>query len=70
MGQQSLLYDLNISWTPSTRPADLEATLRTSAALGYSVVALNHTVSLPLQGPTVTNPIPLPPYTTWIANLQ
>ena len=59
-----MLYDLNILWTPTTRPADLEATLRTSAALGYSVVALNHIITPPLRGPTIANPIPLPPYTT------
>ena len=59
-----MLYDLNIPWTPATRPADLEATLQTSAALGYSVVALNHVVTLPIQGPSITNPIPLPPYST------
>ncbi|RYP28701.1 hypothetical protein DL767_007098 [Monosporascus sp. MG133] len=52
-----MLYDLNIAWSPSTSAAELERTLRFSAALGYNVVALNHIVSPPVP-PQITNPLP------------
>ncbi|KAK5630473.1 hypothetical protein RRF57_006188 [Xylaria bambusicola] len=39
-----MLYDLNIAWSPHTKPAELERTLRFSASLGYDVVAVNHTI--------------------------
>lgn len=52
-----MLYDLNIPWTPQTTQSELERTLRFSQSLGYNVVALNHTLSAPVQS-TITNPIP------------
>lgn len=53
----TMLYDLNIPWTPQTTQSELERTLRFSQSLGYNVVALNHTLSAPVQS-TITNPIP------------
>ncbi|KAI1090355.1 PHP domain-like protein [Rostrohypoxylon terebratum] len=59
-----MLYDLNITWSPSTNAADLERTLRFSSQLGYNVVALNHTLDAPLSS-QLTNPIPkIPSQTT------
>ncbi|RYP06159.1 hypothetical protein DL765_009605 [Monosporascus sp. GIB2] len=52
-----MLYDLNIAWSPSTSAAELERTLRFSAALGYNVVALNHTIAPPVP-PQIANPLP------------
>lgn len=52
-----MLYDLNIVWTPQTAPSDLERTLKFSHALGYNVVALNHTIEAPVPA-QITNPIP------------
>ncbi|KAI4600958.1 hypothetical protein KJ359_013123 [Pestalotiopsis sp. 9143b] len=52
-----MLYDLNIAWSPSTSAAELTRTLKFSASLGYNVVALNHTLSLPIPG-QITNPMP------------
>ncbi|KAI5865870.1 RNase P subunit p30-domain-containing protein [Durotheca rogersii] len=52
-----MLYDLNIAWSPGTRAAELERTLRFSAELGYDVVALNHAVDAPLAA-NLTNPLP------------
>ncbi|KAK3337283.1 RNase P subunit p30-domain-containing protein [Cercophora scortea] len=61
-----MLYDLNITWAPSTPAAELERTLRFAKNLGYDVVALNHTVngSIPTQPSAIINPIPLltPPH--------
>ncbi|KAL2755030.1 hypothetical protein ACRALDRAFT_1094407 [Sodiomyces alcalophilus JCM 7366] len=53
----TMLYDLNIQWSPSQDPAILEHTLAFSAALGYNVVALNHSLSGPVP-PQVVNPLP------------
>ncbi|KAL7620719.1 RNA-binding RNA processing protein rpp1 [Parahypoxylon ruwenzoriense] len=61
-----MLYDLNIAWSPTTSPAELERTLRFSAHLGYNVVALNHSLEAPLSA-NLTNPLPRyppPPPTT------
>ncbi|KAI1384116.1 PHP domain-like protein [Hypoxylon trugodes] len=59
-----MLYDLNIPWSPTTTPSDLERTLRFSAQLGYNVVALNHTLDAPLPG-NIQNPLPkFPPPST------
>ncbi|KAH6657700.1 RNase P subunit p30-domain-containing protein [Truncatella angustata] len=52
-----MLYDLNIAWSPSTSPADLTRTLKFSASLGYDVVALSQTLSVPIP-PQLKNPIP------------
>lgn len=59
-----MLYDLNIAWSPSTRQADIDRTLRFSASLGYDVVALDHTISPPYPkvdaaGVALANPIPI-----------
>ncbi|KAF5022100.1 hypothetical protein F66182_5846 [Fusarium sp. NRRL 66182] len=43
-----MLYDLNIAWSPSTTPDQLLQTLILSSSFGYSTVALNHTLTLPL----------------------
>ncbi|KAK0632085.1 RNase P subunit p30-domain-containing protein [Immersiella caudata] len=63
-----MLYDLNIPWSPTTAPSDLERTLRFAKNLGYDVVALNHTVSTPIPGTPapIVNPLPLlnPPKST------
>ncbi|KAH8682364.1 RNase P subunit p30 [Xylariales sp. PMI_506] len=52
-----MLYDLNIAWSPLTSTAELTKTLKFSSSLGYDVVALNHTISLPVPG-QITNPLP------------
>ncbi|KAK0617986.1 RNase P subunit p30-domain-containing protein [Bombardia bombarda] len=55
-----MLYDLNIAWSHTTPPAELERTLKFAKNLGYDVVALNNIVAYPF--PTspnaVLNPIP------------
>jgi ribonuclease P/MRP protein subunit RPP1 len=53
-----MLYDLNISWSPSIPAAELERTLKFGAELGYNVVALNQTLSSPIPH-QVVNPIPI-----------
>ena len=59
-----MLYDLNIAWSPSASPAELERTLRFSKTLGYDVVALNHTIVPPVPS-QITNPLPrFPPALT------
>ena len=51
-------YDLNIAWSPATTTARLLETLSLAASLGYSTVALNHTLELPFPA----NPkAPFPP---------
>ena len=52
-----MLYDLNIPWSPSAAPDQLRQTLKFSASLGYNVVALNHTLNLPIPV-QVENPMP------------
>ncbi|KAF6816003.1 RNase P subunit p30 [Colletotrichum musicola] len=52
-----MLYDLNIPWTPSTSPAELQSTISFASSLGYSVLALNHTINFPLPS-QITNPLP------------
>lgn len=55
-----MLYDLNIAWSPSIPPSDLDRTLRFAKSLGYDVVALNHpiTTSIPNAPSPITSPIP------------
>ncbi|KAI0151540.1 RNase P subunit p30-domain-containing protein [Xylariaceae sp. FL1272] len=53
-------YDLNLAWSPTTTPDELDRTLRFSASLGYGAVALNHTIAAPIPI-KFTNPIPLIP---------
>ncbi|EJP69587.1 RNase P subunit p30 [Beauveria bassiana ARSEF 2860] len=52
-----MLYDLNIAWSPSTPTDKLLATLSTASSLGYSTVALNHQLELPVNS-TPTSPFP------------
>jgi ribonuclease P/MRP protein subunit RPP1 len=47
-----MIYDLNIAWTPSTTSDRLVQTLSLAHSLGYSTVALSHTLELPFP----TNP--------------
>lgn len=47
-----MIYDLNIAWSPSTTSERLLQTLSLAHSLGYSTVALNHTLELPFP----TNP--------------
>ncbi|KAG8675619.1 RNA-binding RNA processing protein rpp1 [Fusarium poae] len=52
-----MLYDLNIAWSPSMTEEQLLQTLTLSSSLGYSTVALNHTLTLPFA-PNHTAPFP------------
>ncbi|KAK1636182.1 RNase P subunit p30-domain-containing protein [Colletotrichum phormii] len=61
-----MLYDLNIPWSPTTSPADLARTISFASSLGYTVLALNHTITPPIPS-QITNPLPKfpqPPTTT------
>lgn len=53
-------FDLNIAWSPTTAPAELERTLKFAKYLGYDAVALNHTIAGPIPNAPapITNPIP------------
>jgi ribonuclease P/MRP protein subunit RPP1 len=52
-----MLYDLNVPWTPTQPPAELERTINFLSSLGYNTLAINHSLSvLPAQ---LSNPIPL-----------
>lgn len=55
-----MLYDLNVPWSPSQNPLELQRTISFLSELGYSGLALNHTITgaLPSQ---ITNPIPKEP---------
>ncbi|KAI1259491.1 RNase P subunit p30 [Xylariaceae sp. FL1019] len=55
-----MYYDLNLAWSPTTTPNELDRTLRFSASLGYSAVALNHTIAAPIPI-KFTNPVPIIP---------
>ncbi|KAK2061909.1 PHP domain-like protein, partial [Colletotrichum caudatum] len=58
-----MLYDLNIPWSPTTDPADLSRTISFASSLGYTVLALNHTITPPIPS-QISNPLPkLPPST-------
>lgn len=53
-----MLYDLNVAWSATQQPQELQRTISFLSELGYDTVALNHNVNVPL--PTkITNPIPL-----------
>ncbi|KAJ3949269.1 RNA-binding RNA processing protein rpp1 [Colletotrichum fioriniae] len=52
-----MLYDLNIPWSPTTSPADLDRTISFASSLGYTVLALNHTITPPIPS-QITNPLP------------
>lgn len=47
------MYDLNISWSPSTTPEQLLQTLSLASTLGYTTVALNHVLTLPFPAAPV-----------------
>ncbi|GAO16710.1 uncharacterized protein UV8b_07932 [Ustilaginoidea virens] len=56
-----MIYDLNIAWSPATTTERLLQTLSLASSLGYSTVALNQTLELPLPAnPTSPFP-PIPP---------
>ncbi|KAE8450626.1 hypothetical protein EG329_005970 [Mollisiaceae sp. DMI_Dod_QoI] len=58
-----MLYDLNIPWSPNQDPAQLQRTISFLSEVGYSALALNHTINGPLSS-QITNPIPTtPPFT-------
>ncbi|KAI9698481.1 MAG: hypothetical protein M1836_004062 [Candelina mexicana] len=52
-----MFYDLNVPWTPNS--LDLQRTISFLSELGYSTLALSHTLSGKLP-PTITSPIPRP----------
>ncbi|KXH44206.1 RNase P subunit p30 [Colletotrichum nymphaeae SA-01] len=52
-----MLYDLNIPWSPTTSPTDLARTISFASSLGYTVLALNHTITPPIPS-QITNPLP------------
>ncbi|EXF82522.1 RNase P subunit p30 [Colletotrichum fioriniae PJ7] len=52
-----MLYDLNIPWSPTISPADLDRTISFASSLGYTVLALNHTITPPILS-QITNPLP------------
>lgn len=54
-----MLYDLNVPWTPTTTAQELERTLSFLSSLGYSTIAVNHAVSVPVPS-TIKNPITFP----------
>ncbi|KAL2882935.1 RNA-binding RNA processing protein rpp1 [Colletotrichum sp. CLE4] len=58
-----MLYDLNIPWSPTTSPADLARTISFASSLGYTVLALNHTITPPIPS-QITNPLPKFPQPT------
>ncbi|KAL6887653.1 RNase P subunit p30 domain-containing protein [Trichoderma longibrachiatum] len=57
------LYDLNIAWSPATPTDRLLQTLTTAHSLGYTTVALNHTLELPFPA-NPTAPFPSLPSTS------
>jgi ribonuclease P/MRP protein subunit RPP1 len=52
-----MLYDLNIPWSPTTPPQELQRTISFLSSLGYQTLAVNHTITGALP-PQITNPIP------------
>jgi ribonuclease P/MRP protein subunit RPP1 len=52
-----MLYDLNVPWSATQSPLQLQRTISFLSELGYDTLALNHTItgSLPSQ---IANPIP------------
>ncbi|KAG6011658.1 hypothetical protein E4U43_008191 [Claviceps pusilla] len=58
-----MIYDLNISWSPSTTTDRLLQTLSLASSLGYSTVALSHTLELPFPA-NPTSPFPTIPSST------
>ncbi|KAG6039123.1 hypothetical protein E4U41_003205 [Claviceps citrina] len=58
-----MIYDLNIAWSPATTPERLLQTLSLASSLGYSTVALSHTLELPFPA-NPTSPFPTMPEST------
>ncbi|RCI11954.1 hypothetical protein L249_4590 [Ophiocordyceps polyrhachis-furcata BCC 54312] len=54
-----MLYDLNLPWSPATPSDRLSQTLSLASSLGYAVVALNHSLELPLPAKPAPPPFPL-----------
>ncbi|KAF4629609.1 hypothetical protein G7Y89_g8535 [Cudoniella acicularis] len=54
-----MLYDLNVPWTPTIPPAELERSISFLSSLGYNTLALNHTLSVTSIPSQIINPIPL-----------
>jgi ribonuclease P/MRP protein subunit RPP1 len=54
-----MVYDLNVPWTPSTLPTDLERTITFLSSLGYTTLALTHTLNASTLPSQLANPIPL-----------
>ncbi|KAH8813129.1 RNase P subunit p30-domain-containing protein [Xylogone sp. PMI_703] len=52
-----MLYDLNVPWSSTQSPQELQRTISFLSELGYNVLALNHIISGPLPA-QITNPIP------------
>ncbi|OAA39164.1 RNase P subunit p30 [Metarhizium rileyi] len=52
-----MIYDLNIAWSPSTTPEIFCQTLSLAYSLGFSTVAINHTLELPIPS-NPTSPFP------------
>ncbi|KAK2011382.1 RNase P subunit p30 [Colletotrichum eremochloae] len=52
-----MLYDLNIPWSPTKTPTDLSRTISFASSLGYTVLALNHTITPPIPS-QIKNPLP------------
>ncbi|PQE33321.1 RNAse P subunit p30 protein [Rutstroemia sp. NJR-2017a WRK4] len=63
-----MLYDLNVAWSPTKEPLELQRTISFLSELGYGTIALNHIHHGPLPS-NIVNPIPtsfqfpLPPKT-------
>ncbi|RDW73256.1 hypothetical protein BP6252_07163 [Coleophoma cylindrospora] len=53
-----MLYDLNVAWSATQEPQELQRTISFLSELGYDTVALNHNVNVPLPA-KIINPIPL-----------
>ncbi|KAG9233159.1 RNase P subunit p30-domain-containing protein, partial [Amylocarpus encephaloides] len=51
-------YDLNVPWTPTISPATLTRTINFLTSLGYTTLALNHTITADSLPPQISNPIP------------
>lgn len=54
---QTMLYDLNVGWSPSMSRDQLLQLLAMSSSLGYGTVALNHTLT---TSPPADQPSPIP----------
>lgn len=64
-----MLYDLNVPWSPTQNPLELQRTISFLSELGYNTLALNHTHSGPLPSQITnaissTQPFTLPAKTT------